>query len=321
MEGLGACVVGIVFHVEESDSDVRCTKPITLRTGTFNCGQCHACRINYTSGWTLRLLYELTSWKDASFITLTYDNDHLPIDGGLHLSHVQKFFDTLRHKIDWLIKYYHCGEYGERRKRPHYHIILFGLDPFNPEHRKIVYESWARCEPIFFDPLPKDWQKSKSCEGKGMLPVCREDIAYVCGYVQKKLTGELGKKEYANKKPPYCTCSHGIGLENTLKQADRLRHNKWTYLNGKRVGLPRYMRDKLGIIMDFEGEQKLLRDSIRENWLEVFEMFKEKYPNIDPMSKSFEKLFNNWYERREWDYTVQIMRDFLDKKHLRYGLE
>lgn len=243
------------------------------------------------------------------------------MDRGLHLSHVQQFFDTLRHKIDFKIKYYHCGEYGDRKKRPHYHIILFGLDCYNPEHRKLVYESWNRCESFFFDKLPVDWMTSKSPVGKGMLPVCREDIAYVCGYVQKKLTGDLGKKAYGNKKPPYCTCSKGIGLEHTFKVADRLRHNKWTYLNAKRIGLPKYIRDKLGIVMTFDDDGRKFRESVIESWDRLFDEFRKKYPDLNPMSKSYEKFFNNWYDRREWDYSQQIIRDYLERKHFKYSLE
>lgn len=319
------CADGTEFQEVEYVSDVKCTHPITLRTGTFNCGQCHACRINYTSGWTLRLLYELTCWDSASFITLTYDDYHLPLDMSLHLSHVQKFMDNLRHRIDWKIKFYHCGEYGSKRKRPHYHIILFGLDPFNLEHRKIVYECWKKCDPMFFDKLPNNWKTSKSCQGKGMLPVCREDIAYVCGYVQKKLTGELGEKEYDKRKRPYSTCSKGIGLDHTIERGEILRRNRWTYLNGKRIGLPRYVREKLGIRINV-AEYRVTKsrvERISEEWRDIRKQFEKRYPNLvgHETSKMYQKFFENWYERREWDYSNQILRDYLEKKHMKYGIE
>lgn len=287
-----------------------------------NCGQCHACRINYTSRWTLRLLYELSCWNDASFVTLTYNEENMPLDRGLHLSDFQKFKDNLRYNSgNRKFKYYHCGEYGDKRKRPHYHVILFGFDPMNENDRKIVYESWNRCESFFFDPLPLNWRNSKSPVGKGMLPVCREDIAYTCGYVQKKLNGAKGKEEYGNKRPPYSTGSNGLGLDFALANAERLRRNKWTYLNGKKIGLPRYFRDKLEIALDDVDWSKSMNERMREEWLYLFDEFKKRYPSVDPMSRQFEKLFNNWYDRREFDYALQIERDYLERKHLYYGIE
>ena len=304
---------------------MKCThvyQPKGLST-PVNCGQCHACRVNYTSRWTLRMLYELSVWDSASFVTLTYNDENLPNDGGLHLSDFQKFKDNLRyysHKRKF--KYYECGEYGDKRKRPHHHIILYGFDPFNKEDREMVYESWKRCESFFFEPLRPDFATSKSPIGKGMLPVCREDIAYVAGYVQKKLTGEKGKEEYGNKRAPFATCSHGIGLDFALQNEERLKQNKWTYLNGKRIGLPRYFREKLGITFD-GSEFKSQRMYTDEVWNLLFKQFKETYPWLDPIrdSKQHEKFFNNWYDRKCFDLSVQVERDYLQRKHMRYGLE
>lgn len=269
------------------------------------------------------MLYELSVWDSASFVTLTYNDENLPIDRGLHLSDFQKFKDNLRYySSNRKFKYYECGEYGEKRKRPHHHIILYGFDPFNKEDRKMVYESWKRCESFFFDPLRPDYNKSNSPIGKGMLPVCREDIAYVAGYVQKKLNGEKGKEEYGNKRKPFATCSHGIGLDFALQNAERLSQNKWTYLNGKRIGLPRYFREKLGITFN-ESDFKSQRMYTDEVWNLLFKQFKETYPWLDPIkdSRQHEKFFNNWYDRKCFDLSIQVERDYLQRKHMRYGLE
>lgn len=286
-----------------------------------NCGQCHACRVNRTSQWTLRMLYELGCWRNASFVTLTYNDENLPLDRGLHLSDFQKFKDNLRYNSNnRKFKYYHCGEYGDKNKRPHYHVILYGFDAFNKKDREIVYESWNKCESFFFDPLPRDFLTSKSSIGKGMLPVCREDIAYTAGYVQKKLTGELGKKEYGNKRVPYSTCSQGLGLQFAEANAERLRENKYTYLNGKRIGVPRYFRDKLGITFtneDFKNQCKF----VDEAWNKIFLAFSKAYPNLKPTDKCYERFFNNWYERRSFDLSMVLERDYLQKKRIRYGIE
>lgn len=288
-----------------------------------NCGQCHACRVNYTSKWTLRLLYELSCWDCASFVTLTYNDVNLPLDRGLHLSDVTKFRDSLEYYSGKRpYKFYHCGEYGTRYKRPHYHMILFGYDPYSKKDRELVCKSWNKCEPFFFDMFPKNYLKTNSPVGQGMLPVCREDIAYVCGYVQKKLNGEKAQEEYGNKKRPYSTGSHGLGLEFALKNAERLKENKWTFLNGKRIGIPRYFREKLGIEFTSEDFKQSSSEKIREEMKVITDKYYHDNPEMKGNLSAFAiRHFENWYERKEFDLSIRIERDYLQKKRICYGLE
>lgn len=103
---------------------MRCENPITIRSDSFirvfGCGHCVACKMQRSREWSFRLNCEAYYWKDACFLTLTYDNEHLPSDNSLHKEDLQKFFKRLRKDIDYPIKYYACGEYGDRFKRPHY---------------------------------------------------------------------------------------------------------------------------------------------------------------------------------------------------------
>lgn len=62
----------------------------------------------------------MEEWKNASFVTLTYDNDSLPGDSGLHKEDFQRFMKRLRKYSGYDLKYFACGEYGGRFKRPHY---------------------------------------------------------------------------------------------------------------------------------------------------------------------------------------------------------
>lgn len=202
---------------------MKCLQPyFDKRNGReFNCGRCHACRVNITSQWTLRCMFEFDKWKNkgASFLTLTYDDDHLPKDLGLHKEDLQKFFKRLRINLvreygthfdeekerevpNVPILYRACGEYGDTEKvyftkdspvplgRPHYHAVVFGLDDLNDKHREILVKSWNLCDPYMFD--------TRKPNGNGMEPLCREDIAYVCGYVQKSLMEKLVNKPMVN---------------------------------------------------------------------------------------------------------------------------
>lgn len=72
----------------------------------------------------------------SSFLTLTYDDAHLPPGGSLDYSHVVEFMKNLRRRLDrteWKsrISFYRVGEYGSNFSRPHYHLIIFGFD-FRP---------------------------------------------------------------------------------------------------------------------------------------------------------------------------------------------
>ena len=116
------------------------------------CGKCLPCRLNRTAEWTTRMLYELKSWRCASFVTLTYNDENLPIaENGrstLVKKDVQLFMKRLRKYSGRELKYYAVGEYGsvEKTHRPHYHLIIFGFDALNDNDRNFIIHSWNKCD-------------------------------------------------------------------------------------------------------------------------------------------------------------------------------
>ena len=105
------------------------------------CGHCIECRLEKSRDWANRMYAELQYHKVATFVTLTYDNDHLPygekyVDNEgkerrnptLIKKDAQTFIRSLRDYIGHnnRISYYLCGEYGDRTFRPHFHAIIFG---------------------------------------------------------------------------------------------------------------------------------------------------------------------------------------------------
>lgn len=293
---------------------MKCLAPITVnKYMTVNCGRCHNCRVNYTSMWTLRCLYELDSWISASFITLTYDDEHLPPDYGLRPEDLANFWKRLRKRIyPRKIKYYACGEYGDKTKRPHYHAIVFGLDSYNEQDRQDLIDCWSLCDPYMFD---------KNRKQNGMLPVCREDIAYVTGYVQKKLNGDMAHDEYGDKIRPFSRCSRGIGLDFALKNSDRLSSNGYTFLNGQKIAIPRYFREKLGLEQTDLIDSKLDKRKIEENTNYLYNLFIEDmkkantyYPdNLTMMSLRFEK----WLENYNFSIASRVEKDYLKRNQLK----
>ena len=91
------------------------------------CGRCIGCRLERSRMWALRCVHEAQLHSENSFITLTYNDDHIPRDGSLNKKHFQDFMKRLRKSIaPKKVRFYHCGEYGPKLLRPHYHAILFG---------------------------------------------------------------------------------------------------------------------------------------------------------------------------------------------------
>lgn len=123
--------------------------------------------------------------SDSSvFLTLTFDDEHLPNPPYVNKRDLQLFFKRLRKIIfPRKIRYYACAEYGEERGRPHYHAIVYGL---NFSDKQVVDDAWKQG----FISLDK---------------VELGSIAYVAGYVSKKfvhskefqVTGEVKDKEFA----------------------------------------------------------------------------------------------------------------------------
>ena len=110
---------GITFSISKAYTDL----PISIP-----CGQCIGCRLHKSRMWAVRCAHEMQMHEDNCFITLTYNAEHLPAPETLLLRDFQLFMKTLRNKNGAGIRFFHCGEYGDKLARPHYHALLFGHD-------------------------------------------------------------------------------------------------------------------------------------------------------------------------------------------------
>ena len=89
------------------------------------------CRQQKQRQWLVRMSEELRQEPNAYFITLTYNNEHLP-ENGVFPEEIQLFIKRLRTKLDRRgishnLRYIAVSEYGHWSKRPHYHIILWNF--------------------------------------------------------------------------------------------------------------------------------------------------------------------------------------------------
>lgn len=166
-----------------------CKNPwITPEQVPAPCGKCMGCLVNRKRLWTHRIMLEAQQHAENSFITLTYDNDHLPENGTLVKKHLQDFHKRLRSYLSpETYRHYSCGEYGDNYGRPHYHCALFGVS-----RRKAQL-------------IQKAWGKGHTHTGT----LNEASAAYIAGYVTKKTKPN---KEYWEKNgllPEYSTMSNG----------------------------------------------------------------------------------------------------------------
>lgn len=95
------------------------------------CGGCVECRAARGREWGVRAAHEASMYAESSFVTLTYDDEHVPVS--LDPGCLQRFLKRVRKRVAF--RYLAAGEYGDRFGRPHYHVLLFGVAPSFPVGR------------------------------------------------------------------------------------------------------------------------------------------------------------------------------------------
>lgn len=182
----------------------------------ISCGRCIGCRLERSRQWALRLVHENRFHQESAFITLTYDQDHLPLDGSLNKKHFQDFMKRLRRRLgSTKLRYFHAGEYGEKLGRPHYHAIIFGTS-FRPG---VDEECSDRGDLTWRSELLSEvWPYGLNRVGA----VTFESCAYVARYITKKITGPQAQAHYEKVDPfsgeisalqsEYCTMSRRPGI-------------------------------------------------------------------------------------------------------------
>nr|QJB19726.1 MAG: replication initiator protein [Microvirus sp.] len=167
------------------------------------CGQCIGCRLERSRQWAVRCVHEASLYPRNCFITLTYDDAHLPGISLVPRDYVL-FMKRLRKRFGSGIRFFHCGEYGSLNLRPHHHAILFNFDFEDKELWSVrsgvrLYRSAA---------LESLWPYGFSTIGD----VTFESAAYVARYVLKKVTGPDAQAHYAGRVPEYVTMSRKPGI-------------------------------------------------------------------------------------------------------------
>lgn len=176
------------------------------------CGRCIGCRLERARQWAVRIMHEAKMHDESSFLTLTYAE--LPkgcrkcapgVAGSLCVCEVQRFLKRLRERVrPTRIRFFLCGEYGEKLGRPHYHAIVFG---WFPPDAVLVKRSG---ELAYYESamLRETWGLGNASVGL----VSFDSAAYVANYATKKVSGPDATRHYQGRRPEFLLMSRRPGI-------------------------------------------------------------------------------------------------------------
>lgn len=239
---------------------------------TVVCGQCISCRLHYGREWAIRCYHESQMHFESSFLTLTYDEQNLPYDESLNMEHHQLFMKRLRKTLNVPVRYFMCGEYGEKTFRPHYHSTLFG---YRPTDGQLISRKGGNL--LYHSPsLTKIWGLGKVDFGE----VTFESAAYVARYMTKKIKGDAAQEHYKfvhpdtgevfDRKPPFTASSRrpGVGIPWIEKWWKQTYDRDTVIIRGKQMLPPsaydRWLKDNHYELYE-EIKTNRIKDELDEN--------------------------------------------------------
>lgn len=271
---------------------MQCLSPITIKSKNVACerkfgqymqvpcGKCEACISKKRKDWLIRLRKEEKNSILSYFVTLTYDDDNIPINSKgyptFNKRDIQLFLKKLRFRIDELqsnipkdcrlrLRYFLIGEYGSKRGRPHYHALFFNVLPDNEFYKfnRLVHDTWNK--------------------GRTSCAVVNNNrIGYCANYMYGK--SDIYDDEFidvTNRIPLMCSLKPAIGSCYLTKDVVEYHiKNRISYIDehGIKYGLPRYYKDKI-----FIGFDKITIDVLTRKYL-AEEKQKQRAEDIEYLS-------------------------------------
>lgn len=232
------------------------------------CGKCAQCKIQRRQQWIFRMSEEQKQSQSCHFVTLTYNNEHVPRTKNgfntLNRKSLKSFWKKLRRKNQALgnknkIKYYIAGEYGGLKGRPHYHAIIYN------SLEETYTQAWTN----------KNGQQLGTVD---IGTVTEKSIAYTTSYIDKY--GKIPQHSRDDREPEFSNKSNGLGLTyiNEITKIYHQRSRDMTIRIGKvKVPIPRYYKSKIWS----EKEVKILGE-INSTKRQKNEEYKERVFNTNP---------------------------------------
>lgn len=272
------------------------------------CGKCLGCRLDHASMWATRIVMEAKHWQRNCFVTLTYNNQNLPLtETGLktlYKKDVQDFLKRLRYyeqgheswthpinkKIENPIRYFCCGEYGPKGGRPHYHLALFNWEPDDLKFWKIENDV----------PMYKS-KKLQRIWGHGFVVIEELNLNtanYIARYTLKKAGISGYHREY--------TKEFWTSIEEDERTGNNRTGDKQYWVKFHRVQKKRIKETEdefiimsrgagIGLLEWLENKEKIKRSS------GIFIKIKDVV-KLKPIPRYFKKKWEaeNWLEYERW---------------------
>lgn len=198
----------------------------------ISCGKCVECKIQNSKEWAQRSVCEAQMHEHNWFITLTYDDEHLPVPIPTYSRHNFEFglwspllyedFQAFKKRLLEHMRYHYgvedirflmCGEYGPTNGRPHFHCILYNCPLPDVEHHSEKSLNGRNYVYLTSKLIEEKWSKGFITIGE----VNWETSAYVGRYVLKKF-GNLEEYDYQN----LCYSNGWEPLPPEMRQASRI---------------------------------------------------------------------------------------------------
>lgn len=239
------------------------------------CQKCIGCLMEKARQWGIRCLHEKKMWENNSYVTLTYNNDHMPPGMSLSVRDVQLFMKRLRQKKvrDALelgakaagrklrgservalasaarVRFFLGAEYGDENARPHYHLLLFNCG----FHDRVFFGRNKRGEPLYTSAeLSALWSVDGQELGFCTIGEVTYDSAVYCAkYALKRVTGDPAYAHYQvydedgrlfNREPEFALMSGKPGIGGTYFDKygkEALDHDN-VIIEGRPCKPPRY---------------------------------------------------------------------------------
>ncbi len=250
-----------------------------VKTNVVPCGKCPKCRRDRQNAWVHRLTAEQKDSKSSAFITLTYEDPPLSFNGHqtLNPKHLTNFWKRLR-KQNFVnnesdkIKYFAVGEYGTKFLRPHYHAIVYNINPKLLQHNDKIQQIWSH----------------------GSVDIAQSSPAsqrYTIGYIMHDTWQPTQDDD--DRTPQFQRQSKNLGLGYLTPSmvAYHIAHQLpiITQPGGKILKMPRYYKEKI-----FSKNE---RKKMAEEYQKVHNMDWNQFVNHDFYAEVQEKL--NKYREHE----------------------
>ena len=198
--------------MQDTKLTMLCKKPFIKDGLPFGCGQCLPCRVKKRREWTNRIILESLGHENNAFVTLTYNNENLPLKDGkgtLVPQHLKEWQKSITYHSGMPLRFFGVGEYGEETKRPHYHAIIFGYPG--------CANMDVKCSCTSCETLRSSWKVGHVLNGV----LTKDSAAYVAGYTTKKMTDRYPEEKYEKL------------LKKNPELAESYKKNVLDYLEGR----------------------------------------------------------------------------------------